>query len=328
MARIVVTVAGTTVVVRDGDKVVINIPGGGDVTIVADPNDNVDNIKIEFLGDSEADTVNIDLSTFSENDLHIDIKGYDPTDTINLLGAFNRYVDPNEVDEYTFDYIGLWGETFSAFVHAKDGQERDFTAPNPPIIICFGEGTLIETINGPKAIETLSAGERVKTLDSEYMPIRWIGKTKLDWFKLAKSPQLRPIVIRKNAFGAGTPAVDLVLSPNHRVLVSDWRAQVYFGEEEVLVPVKSLVDGVDIFVDQEVSSVTYYHLLLDEHEVVWSNGLPSESLLLGSQAFCALSDQSMTEILKEIRVNNAADIPVMEIARKSIRHNDALVLAA
>ena len=110
MALIVVTVTGTTVVVGDNDVVRIDIPGGGEVTIVAEPGGNVDKVNIKFVDDSQADTLNIDLSTFSEPDLQITIKNYDPSDKINLDGAFNQYVDPDDVDEFQFEYYGVGGD--------------------------------------------------------------------------------------------------------------------------------------------------------------------------------------------------------------------------
>lgn len=328
MATITVTEPGTTVVVGDGDKVVIDIPGGGDVTIVADPNDNVDKFTIEFVDDTQADTANIDLSTFSENDLHIDIKKYDPTDTINLTGAFNRYVDPNETDEYTFDYVGADGQTYSAFVHAKDNGEKDFLDPNSPIIICFGAGTLIETDTGPLAVELLRTGDCVKTWTNETEPVRWIGCSRHDSLSLARSPELRPIRVRGGAFGGGLPYRDLILSPNHRVLISDWRAELLFGEDEVLVPIKALIDGDRIAVDDTVASVAYYHLLLDRHRVIFSNGLPTESLLVAGQSLAALSAEASAE-LHQIFGRAGIDAMLEGLPdRPIVKTRDALAMSA
>lgn len=296
MATITVTEPGTTVIVGDNDQVIIDIPGGGDVTIVADPNDEVDKVRIKFANDSEADSVTIDLSTFSEDDLHIDIFDYDPTDQISLDGAFNKYVDPDEVDEFTFDYIGSDGQTYSGFVHAKDGGEKDFLAEDAPIIICFGEGTEIETIDGPKTIETLLQGDFVLTFDHSIVPVRWIGSTVLTREDLQTWPNLRPIRVKHDTFGKGRPYKDVLLSPNHRVLVSGWRAELYFGEPEVLVPVKSLVDDDRIRVETDCQQISYYHLLLESHQVVYSNGLRSESLFLGDQSLLALSKQAEAEV--------------------------------
>ena len=158
MAQIVVTQDNTTVVVSNGDTVIIDIPGGGNVTIKAAPGANVKRINIEFRGDDHADTVKFDLSTFSTNNLHIDIKDYDPSDTIALVGGFNRYVDPNNVDEYNYSYIGADGNTYTGYIRAKDKGERDFTDPDRPINICFAAGAIIDT-------ELLRASERPPTTE-------------------------------------------------------------------------------------------------------------------------------------------------------------------
>lgn len=318
MASITVTVTGTTVVVGQNDKVFIDIPGGGDVTIVADPNDNVDKFQIQFGDDSESDSVTVDLSTFSETDLHIDIKQYDPSDQITLQGAFNKFVDPNDPDEFTFDYINAAnGQTYSGFVHAKDGGEKDFLAPNPPIIICFGKGTEIETIDGPKTVESLKPGDYVLTHDTSIVPVRWVGSTSLSRSELKAWPSLCPIRVKQDALGAGRPSKDTLLSPNHRVLVSGWRAELLFGEPEILVPVKALVDGEAITVEDNCPEISYYHLLLESHQIIYSNGLLSESLFLGQQSLISLSNRaktSMVSVLTEGELKELSSAPTIKPA--------------
>lgn len=316
MANIKVTVSGTTVVVGRNDKVFIDIPGGGNVTIVADPNDSVDKFQIEFGDDSESDSVTVDLSTFSENDLHIDIKQYDPTDKITLQGAFNKFVDPNDPDEFTFDYInGANGQTFSGFVHAKDGGEKDFLATPQPIIICFGKGTEIETIDGPKTVESLKPGDYVLTHDTNIVPVRWVGSTYLNQSKLKAWPSLCPIRVKRDALGAGRPFKDILLSPNHRLLISGWKAELLFGEPEILIPVKALVDGETITVEGNCSEISYYHLLLESHQIIYSNGLLSESLFLGEQSLIALSGSAKTNlasVLTKQELNRLSSAPTIK----------------
>ena len=78
-------------------------------------------------------------------------------------------------------------------------------------VACFTRGTLIETDKGPRAIETLQAGDLVWTLDAGHQPIRWIGETRLDAQALARAPHLRPIRIAAGALGDGTPSRDLLV---------------------------------------------------------------------------------------------------------------------
>ncbi len=328
MAQIVVTQSGTTVVVSNGDRVIIDIPGGGDVTIVAAPGSNVHRFQLEFVDDTESDRVNIDLSTFSRDNLHIDIRDYDPTDVVRLIGAFNRFVDPNDVDEYQFDYIGADGQTYGGYIHARDKGERDFTADPPPIIICFAEGTPIDTDAGPVAVERLVPGMLVDTLDHGPQPVKWVGRTRLTGLDRPEMAHLRPVRIRAGALGPGQPAADVVLSPNHRVLVSGWRAELHFGEAEVLVPVKSLIDGSRIIEETGRRTVTYYHLLLDDHQIVSSNGLLSESLFIADQSLLAVSETAERDLRSAVPPAELDRLSAAPLARPEVKVRNAPCLAA
>jgi hypothetical protein len=328
MAKISVTQSGTTTVVGQNDNVSIDIAGGGETTIVADPNDNVSKIKLFLEDDSHSDKIRIDLSTFSQNGLRIDIHHYDPTDIIDLPGAFNRYVDPNNPDEYTFDYIGADGQTYSATIYAKDGGEKDFTADPSPIIICFAKGTEIETSEGAQAIETLSAGDLVQTVDAGFVPLKWLGRTDLGASELRRWENLRPVRVRLGAFGQGRPAKDVVLSPNHRVLVSGKRAELYFGEAEVLVPVKALVDGVMIHEENDCCDVSYFHLLLEGHHIVETSGLLSESLFLGDQSMQVVSQHANRDLQSTLTEFEFKQFAEAKAARPIMRAQPARCLAA
>merc|ERR1711916_245042 len=88
---------------------------------------------------------------------------------------------------------------------------------------------------------------------------------------LAKG-KLRPVLIRKGALGNGLPERDMIVSPNHRMLVASDKAAIYFEEREVLVAAKHLVDLPGVaFVD--VEDVTYIHFMFDQHEVVLTSEL-------------------------------------------------------
>ena len=284
MANIVITDPNAIVFVSQGDVVEIDIPGGGQVTFKAAPGETVDRFTIHFKDDSVADTASIDLATFSENGLEINIQHYDPSDTVELIGGFNMGVDPDNDDEFSFSYIGATGNTYTGYVHAKDGGEKDFNEDPTPVIICFAEGTIIDTALGPRPVESILIGDLVKTENNGLQPVRWIGQRKLDSMDLARQPQLYPVVITAGALGNSLPYNDLRLSPQHRVQVNDWRAEYLFGESQVLVAAKHLTDGKHIYTDNRVASVCYYHLLFDCHEIVFSNGVKTESLHPGDLA--------------------------------------------
>lgn len=162
---------------------------------------------------------------------------------------------------------------------------------------CFASGTLIDTMQGPVPIENLKATDRVRTYDNEYKPIRWIGASKVSRAQLEANPNLKPILIRADALGMGYPKQDLIVSPQHRILVSSPIAKRMFGRKYVLVPAKKLLPlhGVET-IECNPDGVEYWHMLFDDHEVVWSNGAPTESLYTGPEALKSISQAALEEI--------------------------------
>ena len=160
--------------------------------------------------------------------------------------------------------------------------------PGVGVTICFAKGTLIETTSGEKAVEALSAGDLVRTLDHGDQPIRWIGSVRRP--ALGK---LAPIKICKGALGNRR---DLMVSPQHRMLLTGWRAELFFGECEVLATAKSLINDRDI-VRVEGGFVEYFHILFDTHEIIFAEGAPSESFHPGAMGAQALSQDGYDEIL-------------------------------
>jgi hypothetical protein len=161
---------------------------------------------------------------------------------------------------------------------------------------CFTSGTLIDTPQGAVSVETLSVGDLVITADHGAQPIRWIGRRRFDAAKLAANPALVPVRIKAGTLGQNQPATDLLVSPQHRVLLRSRMAQRMFGTDEILVAAKQLllIEGVDLAHD--LAEVEYVHILFDRHEVVRANGAATESLYLGPQALKSLPAKAVTEI--------------------------------
>lgn len=164
-------------------------------------------------------------------------------------------------------------------------------------VVCFAAGTLIETAAGQRPVEGLKKGDQVLTYEGTFEPIRWIGCSKVSPAQLRAHTRLRPILIRADALGAGYPKQDLVVSPQHRILVSSRIAMRMFGAADVLVPAHKLLPlaGIDIL-DQPDEGVDYWHILFDDHQIIWSNGTPSESLLTGPEALKSVSPAARAEI--------------------------------
>lgn len=177
---------------------------------------------------------------------------------------------------------------------AVAGSELTYDTTN---VVCFLRGTRIKTINGEILVEELSQGDRVLTVDNGYQPIRWIGSRNFSAKQLLDHKNLRPVRIRAAALGSAFPETDLLVSQQHRVLVSSKIAQRMFdGSPEVLVAAKHLVliDGIDIVNSQ---GVEYYHFLFDRHEVVFSSGAKTESMYTGPEALKSVSSEARHEIL-------------------------------
>lgn len=161
---------------------------------------------------------------------------------------------------------------------------------------CFVRGTLIETEHGAVAIEDLVPGMRIMTRDRGLQPLRWIGSRVLCSKALAVNANMRPIRIRARALGNDLPRRDLLVSPQHRVLVRSRIAQKMFGAAEVLVAAKQLlqIEGIDIA--QDMPSVEYFHFLFDRHEIVLSEGAETESLYTGREALKSVGLGAQEEI--------------------------------
>lgn len=180
------------------------------------------------------------------------------------------------------------------------------------LVNCFAAGTRIATPAGEVAVEALRVGDLVLTADRGEQPVGWTAARRIGAAELADRPNLRPIRLRAGALGNGTPATDLVVSPQHRILVRSGIALRMFGAAEVLVAARQLVslDGIDVAEDLDV--VTYVHFAFDRHEVVLSNGAATESLYPGPEALKALGPAAREELLAifpQLRGGDAAAVP-------------------
>ncbi len=164
------------------------------------------------------------------------------------------------------------------------------------VIPCFTPGSLIATPKGEVPVESLSVGDKVITRDNGIQEIRWVGQRTLNRDELARAPNLKPILIKAGSLGYGLPERDMVVSPQHRVLVSGDRTQLYFNESEVLVAAKHLVNAGAIQT-LDTLRTTYIHFMFDRHEVVLSDGAWTESFQPGDQTLGAMGAEERNEIV-------------------------------
>lgn len=132
---------------------------------------------------------------------------------------------------------------------------------------CFAQGTRIATPGGAVPVESLRAGDLVRTLSGAARPVRWVGHRRVDCQRHPKPEQVWPIRVQAHAFAPGQPARALHLSPDHAVWVGG-----------TLIPIRYLANGASI-AQAPRPAVTYFHVELDTHDVLLAEGLPAESFL-------------------------------------------------
>lgn len=241
----------------------------GNVTYV-DPNTRqlvTASVEVSIIQDSVGNSWLVTPSTFSPN--------------AALLNNTITSITVTSVVKSTYSGMYAWREQL---------PKLD-TAP------CFTPGTLIDTPAGPRLIEELASGDLVLTCDHGAKPVCWIGRRCLSGADLAAHPHLAPVRIAAGALGGDCPNADLVVSPQHRVLVRSAIAQRMFGAVEVLVAAKQLCGLPGIAPVAAPGDVTYLHLLFDDHELIVSNGAVTESLYPAAEAMRAIGPAARDEIL-------------------------------
>ena len=162
------------------------------------------------------------------------------------------------------------GEVFQLVPDGVDGTlvrlANTVATPAP----CYAAGTRILTAQGERAVEDLRAGDLVVALRGPggLRPVRWVGWRRIDIARHPRPELVLPVRVRRGAFGAGMPHRDLRLSPEHAVFVNG-----------VLIPVHLLVNGATVVREAGVAEVTYWHVELDQHDILLAEGLPAESYL-------------------------------------------------
>ncbi len=166
----------------------------------------------------------------------------------------------------------------------------------------------------------MKTGDEVLTVSNGVQLICWVGST-------TRNAQngLAPIRIKAGALGENTPSQDLLVSPAHRMVVSGWRSELLFGESQTLVAAKSLVNDDTITVVHDLESFEYFHIMFDNHEIVMSNGAPSESFQLTAESLTTLDGATRSELLvlfPELsqRGTSAVAMPVLTDAEAALLH--------
>ena len=166
-----------------------------------------------------------------------------------------------------------------------------------PSVICFTPGTRIRTVEGDVAIEDLGPGDTVLTRDNGPQDVLWQAHRRMSGARLFAMPGQRPIRLRSGALGLDRPNGDLIVSPDHRILVGGPASRDLWNEHEVLVRAADLVGDANILTDNSVTETYYIHLMLPRHEIVWANGLEVETFHPGFMGLDLLENTDRKQLL-------------------------------
>ncbi|WP_297777886.1 Hint domain-containing protein [uncultured Roseovarius sp.] len=211
--------------------------------------------------------------------------------------------------------------------HSLEGMRGASTGPASGGVICFTPGTRIETPEGPRLVEELREGDHVQTRDNGTEQIQWIGSRRMTGARLFAMPRLRPIRLRAGALGMGRPDAELLVSPEHRMLVRGDVARALFNTPEVLVMARDLVNNDTVTVDLGSREVTYIHLLLPHHQIIWANGVETESFHPASAALSTLDDADRARLLAINRNLEYEPHLYGGFARRCLNGSEAAILA-
>ncbi|WP_254054494.1 Hint domain-containing protein [Roseovarius sp. EL26] len=257
-------------------------------------------IAIQAGGDTTSGTASVSGDTVTHNTSTL---GLGDTFTNGVVLAETQTVDGG--DTAVVSIANQTGTTVSVYIDEEQSANSEtnhttevvgIVAFEEGLIPCFTRGVQITVPDGTRLIEQLSVGDAVLTRGNGPQTIRWIGSRAYSLDALARNPKLRPIRIVAGALGNGLPERDLLVSRQHRMVVSSKIAERMFATHEVLIPAIRLTALPDIFVDEGVEAVEYFHLLFDRHEVIYAEGAPSESLFTGPEALKALNPKARAEI--------------------------------
>lgn len=323
-----------TVDAGDGDDAVSG-GDGNDTLIGGEGADTLSggNGSDQLTGGLGNDQLEVGAGDTASGDDGDDIFNVDPDD---MTGA-NSVIDGGENGETGGDTLNIFGAATLTMTGAESGIVTWLSGStltfsnieNVNFAACFTPGTAIKTRDGEIPVEDLQPGQSVLTRDAGYRPLRWIGAQHFPAIALHDRPHLAPIRIRAGALGRGLPDRDLIVSPQHRMLVSDQTCALWFDTAEVLVAAKDLtgLDGIDVVIPPE--GITYVHILFDRHEIVSANGAWSESFQPGDLSLGGLDQaqrREITELFPQLDVpDNASDFTS---ARQSLAAYQAKALFA
>ncbi|MFZ5710559.1 MAG: Hint domain-containing protein [Pseudomonadota bacterium] len=242
-----------------------------------------------------------------------------PGDGIRLLSALTLMTadgDRVEILILHHDVEGRFALPLSPVAPRTDytllGASDDTRGLRLADVICvsFAAGTRITLAGGAQAaVETLRPGDSILTRDHGPQPVRWIARAT---FRALGS--FAPVVITAGTLGNDA---DLVVSPHHRVFLYQRGADRIGGTAEILVQARHLVDGVSVL-RREGGFADYYSLVFDNHEIVYAEGVPAESLMVTDDTLTVLPSAIAEEVRARFPGLSHRQHPGTEVGRQTL----------
>lgn len=255
------------------------IDPGGTATVVGNysgttPNGFYDGGAAEnsnWIADGEGQKFNSVFLVNSQTGQYVVISYGNPPRTPTLPTGF-----PGTTQVGSGEAIDSNAPNGTAFARDANGDLIETTpTPDTPGVACFATGTSILTAKGWILVQNLEPGDMIETMDHGLQPLRAICSRVLRTSELLKNPHLRPIAVPQDGDALQRP---LLLSPAHRVLLAGPMAELLFTDTQVLVPAHHLVQSGAAYIQPLKGPVTYFHLLMDRHEIINADNFWVESM--------------------------------------------------
>lgn len=220
-----------------------------------------------------------------------------PGERLRLIGRYTLMAPDATTVELLF--LRLDNGDAIALPLSPMGADLDYTlvsidsAPEPvPLVdlvcVSFARGTMISLADGrQRPIESLQPGDRVLTRDHGPQPVRWLGKA-----TLRAVGSFAPIIISAGTLGNSG---DLIVSPHHRIFLYQRNRRPGLETAEILIQAKHLIDNDKVF-QREGGYVDYFSIVFDQHEIIYAEGVPAESLLVSDATISRLPADLAAEV--------------------------------
>ncbi|MEY8883254.1 Hint domain-containing protein [Donghicola sp. XS_ASV15] len=209
---------------------------------------------------------------------------------------------------------GSWRKAPQADAVRSFANDPDYASPFS--VPCFTPGSLIATRHGPRPVEELRVGDVLLTRDNGFRPVLWVGHSKYNLSGSTGGARLQPILIKANALGNGVPQSDLLVSPDHQMLLTRRFAPSPLATTEMLVPARHLLGQAGILVAPQ-REVEFVHVLMERHEILLADGAWTESYRPDTTVVRSLPVQVREDLLSALSGRDPLRGPVFEPARES-----------